>query len=107
MDDKIEKLNAWATSGFHHLISASDDFYSNGETRRLVSEAVAHTTGAQAYRLGISISKVKKWLQSAYGTIWVRLSALEPELDMKDVQREVERAYDLAKRRCDDRSTRQ
>lgn len=54
---------------------------------RLTSEFVAITVGRQALRLGFSEQELKRWLQSAYSSLWVRQSNLNPGLDMKDIQK--------------------
>lgn len=49
--------------------------------------SVARTVGRQAARLGFDETSLSRWLQSAYGTVWVRLSGLNPGADLKEVKR--------------------
>ena len=49
------------------------------------TRATAMTVGAQAARSGVSVPEMRKWLQSAYGSVFVRDSNLNPGMDLKDV----------------------
>jgi len=59
------------------------------------STDVAYAVGAKAKRAGIPFPAVGKWLQKAYGSVWVRQTNLNPGLDLKDVSRLMKRAYDM------------
>ncbi len=48
---------------------------------------VARLVGRHAKRLGITEDEVSRWLQSAYGDVWVRETGLNPVLDLKDVRK--------------------
>lgn len=48
---------------------------------------LAVTVGKQAVRLGMTPEEASKWLQSAYGNVWVRLGNLNPGADMGDVRK--------------------
>lgn len=58
-----------------------------------VSLFVAATVGKQAKRLGFTEAELSRWLQSAYSSLWVRQSNLNPGLDMKDVRAAVFKAF--------------
>ena len=51
------------------------------------AELTAVTVGRQAKRLGLSEEEVGKWLQSAYGTVWVVGGSLNPGMDLKDIRK--------------------
>jgi len=58
--------------------------------------SIAHTVGAQAKRMGLSKEQLGKWLQSAYGKVWVRGGNLKPGLDLKEVKAALLKGYDVA-----------
>lgn len=50
-------------------------------------------TGRHAARLGMTEKELGKWLQVAYGSIWVRLSGLNPGADLKEVWKALQHGY--------------
>jgi hypothetical protein len=79
-----EELTRWAENAFP-LFRCED--------RAQTSEAVALTVGRQAARMGWTEDGLVKWLQTAYGSVWVRQSDLVPGLDLKDVQKALLRGF--------------
>lgn len=63
--------------------SQARDMATDSHDRALI---LATTVGRQAKRMGMSPSDVTKWLQGAYGDIWVRMGNLDPGADLKEVR---------------------
>jgi len=61
------------------------------------AEILAVSAGATAKRLGVSDEDLKRWLQGAYGRIWVRLGSLNPGLDLKEVSKIMLGSYTRAR----------
>jgi len=81
VDKQTEKmLNDWATQAFSLLRRP-------GDSPAALSSNVAVTVGMQAARENLSKDVLKSWLQTAYGRIWVRLSNLNPGLDLRDISK--------------------
>jgi len=57
---------------------------------------VAYTVGAHARRLGMSKDQMRRWLQTAYGGVWVKRSHLNPGADLKQVQAAMEKGWSMA-----------
>lgn len=92
-DTRVEKdLNKWATSAF-------EIFHIPGGDPAERSRSVAYGVAAMAVRHGISKDVLKRWLQGAYSSIWVRLSQLNCGMDLKDVWKALEYGYDAAAKR--------
>lgn len=53
---------------------------------------VASTVGRQAKRLGLDEHDVLRWLQTAYGDVWVRLGQLNPGADLREIRAEIQKA---------------
>ena len=66
------------------------------ESSRDRARFIAATVGRQASRMGLTKDDVGRWLQSAYGTVWVAKSRsrLDPGMDMKEVRKEIFRSMD-------------
>lgn len=62
-----------------------------------LAEAVAITTGAHAFRIGLTEQELNRWLQGAYGSVWVVQQGLRPWLNMKDVRKAALRGYIAAR----------
>lgn len=60
------------------------------------AKSVAYGVGAEARRLGVSKDDLSKWLQGAYGSVWVRQGNLNPGLDLRQVREAMYNAYDRA-----------
>lgn len=73
------------------------DLFRSGDTAR-TSEDVAYAVGAQARRLGWSVKDLQKWIQSAYGSVWVRQTNLSPGWDLKDVFRFLKKGWETRSR---------
>jgi len=54
-------------------------------TPKKAAHDAAVIAGRHAKRLGLSFEQVRRWLQTAYGKIWVKGGGLKPELDLKEV----------------------
>ena len=53
----------------------------------------ASAAGRHARRLGMSERELSQWLQSAYGSAWVREMGLRPTVDLGDVRKVMMKAY--------------
>jgi len=62
------------------------------------SRRVAVTAGRHAYRLGWTRDELARWLQGAYGSVWVRETGLRPGMDFKDVAKTALDTYDAQER---------
>ena len=89
MFDDQDVLTSWAHT-------AMDVFAEDPPSER--ARAVATTVGAQAARAGIKVPQMQAWLQSAYGSVFVRRGNLNPGLDLKDVRRYMLAGYAKALR---------
>jgi len=76
---KEDELTAYAERSYAWAVEMESD----SRERALV---LAATVGAQAGRLGLSPTEASRWLQGAYGAIWVRLSNLNPGADLSEVR---------------------
>jgi hypothetical protein len=63
-----------------------------GEDSRERALLLASTVGRHARRLGLTQDEVSKWLQGAYGYVWVRLGNLNPGADLKEIREAVLKA---------------
>ena len=59
-----------------------------------LSRDVAYAVGAQASRVHWDKAQLSTWLQTAYGSVWVRESDLVCGLDLKEVRDALFRGYD-------------
>jgi hypothetical protein len=78
------RLTRWATEAFTLF---------HEDTPEERARNVAITTGREAKRLGLTKLAMRKWLQSAYGSVWVKLGNLNPGLDLKEIREIMEAAY--------------
>ena len=85
-----EILTRWAKDAFV-LLWRSD------RTKRELSFDVARTVGRQAARIGMTEEQVKRWLQNAYGSVWVRCSGLVPGVDLKELSKFILQWYRQAR----------
>lgn len=81
------ELTAWCVKSF-----AQAEEMANGNATERAS-IMAATAGKKAKRLGMTLEEMKTWLQSAYGSVWVRLGRLNPGMDLKDVLKVMIKAY--------------
>lgn len=63
------------------------------------SEFVATSVGAKAARSQWDKQQLRKWFQTGYGTVFVRLQNLDPGADLKDIVKIAEKSFDIASRR--------
>ena len=82
--DHEKKLTGWATQAFALFRDPTRD---NAET----SMDVLSTVLRQAKRMGLTADQVIRWLQSAYGSVWVRQTNMNPGVDLKDLVQETKR----------------
>ena len=61
-----------------------------------LAQDVAYGVGAYAARFKVPKLVISKWLQGAYGSVWVRRGNLNPGMDAKEVRAAIFKAYDLA-----------
>lgn len=80
-----ERLTQYATERFAQANEMGEDAHD----RALI---LAMSVGKQAARWGLSPDEVSKWLQAAYGQIWVRLGGLNPGADLKEIRSTILRA---------------
>ncbi len=92
-----DQLTAYAMRAVTQAHEMAGGF--NAGNRREFADILATASGAYAARLGMTPDQVTKWLQSAYGSVWVKGGNLDPGLDLKQVRRIIDNAYDLAVRR--------
>ena len=59
------------------------------------STFVAMTVGKQARRLGFTKGELDKWLQASYAALWVKHSALNCGLDLKNIRKILHKAFGL------------
>lgn len=78
MDDNLSKLTDYAKQAYRNSLEISKE-------PRERAEITAITVGKQAKRLGITQEDLSRWLQSAYGTVWVVGGSLNPGMDLKDI----------------------
>jgi hypothetical protein len=90
-DSKEDRLMQWGVKAF-------DVARETEETSAGVSEFVAMAVGNQARRYGFTEKELSSWLQSAYSSLWVKQSRLNPGLDLKDVRAIVLKAFNMKKR---------
>lgn len=69
-----------------------------GEDQSVTATSVAYAVGHYARRNGITGEQLSRWLQSAYGLIWVRQGGLNPGLDLKDVMKAIMKAFNMRNR---------
>ena len=93
LQEREEALSRWARMAYTEIRTSSPTI-STAEW----SLFVAHTVGAQAYRSGFSEQELSRWLQKAYGAVWVIGSNLNPGMDAKDVRKAILSAYHIAKK---------
>lgn len=67
--------------------------------RKEFATVLATAAGAYAARLGMAPDQVTKWLQGAYGSVWVKGGNLDPGLDLKQIRLIMDNAYDSVVRR--------
>jgi hypothetical protein len=89
----VLKLTQWAKMAFSLL--RKEDVSPFGDEE--LAEAVAITTGAHAFRIGLTEQELNRWLQGAYGLVWVVQQGLRPGLDFKDVRKAALRGYIAAR----------
>jgi len=77
-----QELTAYANQAFQL-------FRPDREDPRELSMDVIYAVIGMAKRKGLSQMEVLRWLQSAYGGVWVRNTNLNPGVDMKDLTRAV------------------
>jgi hypothetical protein len=75
-----KKLTDWARQAFQLF---------HDEPPRERAMAVATTVGRQAARSGMSANEVSRWLQGAYGAVWVRMGGLNPGADLKEIRKQI------------------
>jgi hypothetical protein len=75
---KQAELHRWGVEAFNLV---------QNEMPEERSDFVARTVGAHAQRLGFTEQELSRWIQSEYSALWVKHSALNPGLDMKDVRK--------------------
>lgn len=80
MDDNLSKLTDYAKLAYRNSMDLSKE-------PRERAEVTAITVGRQAKRLGITQEEVGRWLQSAYGTVWVVGGSLNPGMDLKEIRK--------------------
>lgn len=68
-----------------------------GESSRETSTSVAYAVGSFAKREGYTKQDLQKWLQGAYGYIFVKLNNLDPGMDLKEVRDAMFKAFDRAR----------
>lgn len=76
-----DKLTKYISTSFNSML------HEHNEPKERVVVDMAKIAGRHAKRLGMSKKELERWLQSAYGRIWVRQTNLNPGLDMKDVRK--------------------
>lgn len=59
-----------------------------------LADVLATAVGAQAARTGFTEEQIGKWLQSAYGEVWVKGGSLNPGMDLKDVRKTMMKSYE-------------
>jgi len=79
-DNPLIRLTDYAKSAY----STSRDLATDPKER---AELTAITVGRQAKRLGLSEEETSRWLQSAYGTVWVVGGSLNPGMDLKEIRK--------------------
>ena len=99
--NKNELLEDYAKFSFQTLRGAAKENFHKDEVKKRISTDVAYIVGAHAFRSGITIDEIQKWLQTAYGSIWARETGLNPQLDLKEVFNCCKKAYLLAKKRSE------
>lgn len=70
--------------------------YTHGEDPEDVARDAARVAGKHAARIGMEREDLVRWLQAAYGSVWVRKLNLNPHLDLKDVRKLALQAFDKA-----------
>lgn len=80
-------LTAWCVKAF---AQATEMAKGDAKERATI---LAVTAGRKAKRLGMTLEEMKTWLQSAYGSVWVKLGRLDPGMDLKDVLKVMIKAY--------------
>jgi hypothetical protein len=93
-DLAVFPLTQWAKMAFSLLRKEGVPSFGDEEVG---AEAVAITTGAHAFRIGLTEQELSRWLQGAYGSVWVVQQGLRPGLDMKDVREAALRGYAAAR----------
>jgi len=83
---KKKVLDNWANMGFQILRRP-------GDSKKALSFTVAALVGRQAVRIFLEEKDLAEWLQSAYGSIWVRNSNLVPGADLKEIREVMIKAY--------------
>lgn len=63
------------------------------------SEIIATSVGAQAARSQWDKQQLRKWFQTGYGAVFVRLQNLNAGADLKDLVKIAEKSFDIAIRR--------
>lgn len=56
------------------------------DSARERAELTAITVGRHAKRMGLTVHDVTRWLQAAYGAVWVVGGALNPGMDLKEIR---------------------
>ncbi len=75
----LDKLTKYAKRAYQQSI----DMALSNEERASIT---AVTVGRQAKRLGFTKEQVTRWLQSAYGAVWVKGGNLNPGADLKEIR---------------------
>ena len=92
-DRQKKVLDNWADMGFTLFALPQD-------SKRKVSEIVGGLVARQAVRSYVAKDDLGRWLQVAYGAIWVRRSGLVPGLDLQELKKIMYGAYDEYQRGC-------
>ena len=79
-ENKLDKLTQYAKCQYPQ----AQEMASDPGDRALI---LATTVGRQAKRLGLSKQEVERWLQGAYGSVWVRMGNLNPGADLKEIRK--------------------
>jgi hypothetical protein len=75
-----DQLTQWAKKAFQLF---------RDDPPRERAMAVATTVGRQAKRQGMDEKDVLRWLQSAYGNVWVKMGSLNPGADLKEIAKAI------------------
>lgn len=73
----------------HYITSVFRELHDEPDVELLA----AKSAGRHARRLGMSLDELSRWLQSAYGSIWVREMRLRPSYDLKEIRQVMIKAY--------------
>jgi hypothetical protein len=57
------------------------------------AQSVAYAVGGYAARKGMTEIEIRKWLQNAYGRVWVMKGNLDPGMDLKEVSKAILKTY--------------